>query len=530
MILYLSLLTSSIFLAMEQPPIAVSTPDGCHTWHVNQQVLAQISTLHHQHQDMHSSQLFLSPAVDPKNFTALLPFLSCDKRQTKALLCAKSTTQLAQIVHDADCLGAQTLLERSLRMLEKRVGDGQVVDLPETIQQELVGNIVCRNPNIRSMLFKTIEHPYTFPQTQEVRVCHISQDTIQIDTDDIRQPVDLNGYAFMPDAENSHIIHSSRGKKVLIFNQSEVLLLDPEEQSVIGHWYLSSAPAVLLPYDQGFFCIARGAEQNHDFAKYITHYRLQDNPILITPFESCFPTAMALSVDGSKLVVGSLTGFLSIFNAQTGSLDTPVAKPVQSSPNSNIQPYRIRAVAVDPKFKYAAVGKRHCLAIAESKIELWNVKKITRRELGSLSSDVEDLCFDKTGSFLYVLEFAFISIWDTKNNKMLHKIKSDTFDGPHSCKVNTLTVDDAGAACSIYGHYADRILTLPLIDKNTMQELSTCSIPIIAFLGRVSKKMAEGKQITSVEEPDLKKLKRLLPSSLQSVIAQHMPWKDWCFS
>lgn len=537
MILYLSLLISTIFLAMEQPPVAVSSPDGRHTWHVSQQVLAQISTLHNQRQDMNTNQVFLSPAVDPEHFTALLPLLSCDKRQTKILLRAKSTTQLAQVARDADCLGAQTLLERSLRVLEKRVGDGHVVDLPETLKQELVGNILRRNPHIRSMLYKTSEHPHTFPQTQEVRVCGISRDAIQIDTDDVRQSVNLNGFAIIPEPEKSHIIHSSRAKKALIFNESEVLFLDPEEQRVIKkeqrvikHWNFSSVPAVLLPYDQGFFCIARGAEQNHDFAKYIIYYRLQDNPILIIPFESCFPTAMALSNDGSKLVVGSLAGFLSIFNAQTGALVRHLAMPLPNRHGANMTCYYyIHTLAVDPKSQYIAVGKRHRLD-SVSRIELWNVKKLTHRELGSFSSYIEDLCFDKTGSYLYVLEYAFISIWDTKNNKRLHKIKSITFDGPHSCKSNTLTVDDAGAACSIYGHYADKILTLSLIDKNTMQELATCSIPVIAFLARVSKKIAEGKQITRADEPEAKKLKRLLPISLQKVIYAHMPWKDWLFS
>lgn len=529
MILYLSLLISTIVIAMEQPPVAVSSPDGRHTWHVSQQVIAQISTLHNQRQDMHSSQLFLSPAVDPDNFTAMLPLMSCDKPQTKALLRAKSTTQLAQVARDADCLGAQTLLERSLRVLEKRVGDGHVVDLPETLKQELVGNIVRRNPHIRSMLFKTREHPDAFPEIQEVRVCGISRDSIQIDTDDVRQSVDLNGFAIRPEPENIHIIHSPCAAKALIFNESEVLFLDPKEQRVIKHWNLPSAPAVLLPYDQGFFCIARGAEQNHHFAKYITHYQLQGNPILIIPFESCFPTAIALSVDGSKLVAGSLTGFLSIFNAQTGAPFRHLAMPLPNMPNTNAIRDYIHTLAVDPKFQYIAVGKRHRLD-SVSRIELWNVKKLTHRELGSFSSYIEDLCFDTTGSYLYVLEYAFISIWDTKDNKRLYKVKSITFDGPYHGKLNTLTVDDAGTSCSIYGHYADRILTLPLKEKNTMQELATCSLPVIAFLARVSKKIAEGKQITRADEPDLKKLKRLLPISLQKVIHTHMGWKDWLFS
>ncbi len=494
----------------------ISSFDGRHTWHADKDVIAQMSVLHNQREDMRADRVLLPPAISPAHFTDLLPFINSDKKAVKIMLRAKNSQEIAQIARDADCVGAQQLLERSLRMLEKRVGNGQAVDLPETLQQQLVANVVRCNPNIRSLLFKTIEHLDPVAQTQEVRVCHIGQDVIQIDADDNRQAVNLNGYAFMPDVENSHIIHSSRGKKALIFNQSEVLLLDPEEQSAIGHWNLPLVPAVLLPYDQGFFCIASG------FAKYIIHCRLEADPRLFRPFESCSPTAMALSYDGSKLVVGSDAGSLSIFDAQTGAVDRQLVALLPSNRDTCIA-----ALAIDRNSQYIAVGKRHSFY---SRIELWNVKKLTHRELGSLSSYVEDLCFDKTGSFLYVLEDAFMSIWDTKSNTMLHKIKTTTFDGPYSGKINSLVVDDAGTTCTIYGHSADRVFTQPLIDKNTMHELSQCPIPVIAFLARANKKIDAEKQITHADEPDLKILYRLLPRALQRVIAKHMGWKDWLFS
>lgn len=511
-------------MAMEQPPIMVCSFDGRHTWHADKDVIAQMSVLQNQMEDMRADRVLLPPAISPGHFTDILPLIDSDKKAVKIMLRAKNSQEIAQIARDADCVGAQQLLERSLRMLEKRVGDGQAVDLPETLQQQLVAQIVRCNPNIRSLLFKTIEHMDPVAQTQEVRVCHIRQDAIQIDANENLQTVNLNGYVFMPDAENSHIIHSSRGKKALIFNQSKVLLLDPEEQSAICHWHLLSTPAVLLPHDQGFFCIASGP---YDSTKYITHYRLHGDPIRFIPFESWSPTAMALSYDGSKLVVGSDAGSVSIFDAQTGAVDNQLPTPLPNRSNSDLIRDCITALAIDRNSQYIAVSKGHRL-MPHSRIELWNVKKLTHTQLDSLyTSFIEDLCFDETGSFLYVLEFAFMSIWVTKSNTMLHKIKTTTFDGPYSAKLNSLLVDDAGTACTIYGLCADRIFTQPLVDKNTMHELAQCPIPVIAFLARANKKIDQGKQITHADEPDLKILYRSLPRVLQRVIAKHMGWKDW---
>lgn len=204
-------------MAMEQPPIMVSSFDGRHTWHAEKDVIAQMSVLHNQREDMRADRVLLPPAISPEHFTNLSPLMRCDKKAVKIMLRAKNSQEIAQIARDADCLGAQTLFERSMRVLEKRVGDGQAVDLPETLQQQLVAHIVRCNPNIRSLLLKTIEHLDPVAQTQEVRVCHIGQDAIQIDADENRQTVNLNGHIFMPDVENSHIIHSSRGKKSTYF-------------------------------------------------------------------------------------------------------------------------------------------------------------------------------------------------------------------------------------------------------------------------------------------------------------------------
>lgn len=515
--LYICLLISYSLIGMEQPPVAVTSMDGRHTWHLGKDVVAQMVTLHDQNKDCGSNHVFLPPAVDHENFTALLPLLNSKERDVKIILKAQNTTQLAQIARDADCLGAQKLLARSLRLLEKRVSNGQSLDLPDTLQSELVKNVVKRDAYIASLLFKIVNHSQEYLKQEEIRICGTENGAIVIDTKQGRKLINLNGTNLQHQPDFSHIIPAPVIKKSVIFNDNEIFLVNDEEQRVIQKWYVYTCPMVLVPYDQGVFAILTCGNVNDC---HVVNYRVGAEFTDFKPFETC-PTAIALSHDQAKLVVGSYTGQVALYNAQTLARESEVLEP-----GKGVNNYRqVCALAIDPKNSYIA-SARH-IGTVGCELGVYNLKKKAYDELIPNANYIDDICFDKTRPLLYAIDLGRLTIWNIKDKKILHTINAAGYDGPFGCKLSSLLVDDAGAVCTVYGGYADQKATINLFDVNIMHELAHCSLPAIAFLMRVSKKIVDGQQVTSADEPDFKTLYHLLPKSLQQVIAKHMGWRYW---
>lgn len=535
MLLWGLLFLNGIMLAMDKPPLAIISADQRDTWHLSEDEVEQIGSLRDQkNYGPGTSCLFLSSATSPENFTNLLLFVmaksdSLEKiKNKKAALKAKTTAELAQLAMDADCLGAERLLDQTLRILQKRVSVEDVPPLPETLQQQLGQMVGNKNPCIKTLLLKAYSARSPVPNITQIKAPGMRNGSLIINHEEYSEKIDLNGNSFV--ADKTQIIRGSNTNKFLVTNSEHLFFIDGAQRKVLQKWSLPiDGPDYLVVHDQGAIVTLF---DHTDLGLAHTNRRIffyemgVDGPKLFAPFRTC-PTAMALNANNTKVVAGSAEGEIGVFDIKHPKVNPLILGSITNAlVNFNV----VRIAEIDPAEKYVAVcmlGSAYPDHRKECELGIWSLKEKKyhqlekRSETQNVTNCIDDIKFNQAGDLLLVLKYGNLQIWHVKDKTMLHNVRV-----PES-RQSTLTIHTDDLGCTMCGDYDEWFMKLPLIDGQVYKQVKCLPLPVIAFLARAGKKIQEGKQIGFADEKNLKLLYRASPPSLQKIIAAHVSLKDW---
>lgn len=503
------LLISCSVRGMSVPEVSVISADQTYTWYLDQEEIDQMSSLRNQQECGQRSPVILAPAVSPENFTQLLPFLTRKSDSTevtknkKRALGSKTVNAIAQCARDADCLGAERLLRQSLKILRDRIGTECMPTLPETLQHALNEQVLCKNPFIKLLLFKTLDGNHRILEKQEPKSLY-SKNPCMIHDYMVKRRVSCNDgtrldprpwlflYEILPD-------DTSKSLKICDVHKPLHSCM-PHEKGVIA-LHVDNPETLGYPTDRHIF-----------------FYDMTSNkPRLFAPFRTC-PTALILDSHRKKIIAGSLEGEVGIFDLEHPEIEPEILGSVS---NVLINPdEKINALAIDSKGKHVAVGH------VDRVLRIWSLSEKRYKELANIYP-IADIKFGTADDLLFVMTVCCLRIWSIDSQVLLYELPLHSYDGPDGRKHSTLFIHPHDTKFTLYGHYAAGQRLCTLFDEQTYKELQYLPLSTIAFLVRAGKKIHEGNQITFADEPDLKQLYRSVPLALQKIIAKNVSWREW---
>lgn len=520
--LFAFLFMSAWIHGMSGPQLVVLSADQTYTWYMDQEEVDQISSLRNQQADSRgASHLMLSPAVSSENFTQLLPFLAKKDdssevtKNKKRALASKTSSALAQFACDADCLGAERLLNRCLKILRNRIGTEPTLALPDTLQRALNEQVVHKNPFIKLLLFKAFAPDGT----------HLIQETV----------------GPRSDRENWGVIDDYMVKRRITYDDGSPIqdppclflyeiMPDDSPKMLQAWWNLPTPLQSCMAYEKGVVALHVDNPETFGYPtnQHIFFYEsasASEEPRLFAPFRTC-PTCMILNSNRNKIIAGSLEGEVGIFD-----LEHPEIEPQILGSVSNIlvnQDKQVKALAIDSKDKHVAVAGGNNRLRMWCTVGIWSLKEKKYEELANAGSVIDDIKFGTLDDLLFVMtNDVGLQIWSIDQKALLYTVHMSSYEGPLGRKNSTLFIHPHDERITLYGHYAARKIKCDLLDEQTSKQLKYLPLSTIAALVRIGKKIHEGKQVSFSEEPDLKQLYRSVPPRLQKIIAQNVSWRDW---
>lgn len=495
---------------MEKPPhlIRVSTANQTDHWDLEKDLVLQMGVLVHQIEDGYP-EVILPGGVGPKRFEKILRLFKSPLR-AKDTLKACTSKQLVQLAKTADCLGTAQLLSDTMDVLQKRIGDDNIPDLPETLQQDLVERVVQNSPYIKLLLSKggpeKPEEKIKEPPRLILKKNHFIFPNTQSFSDRMR--------AYNENDE--WFEHTYSFDECVLLNDSNLFFYDEIKQKVYAAWSLKGTRNALIVHKDGFICTFR---DNPNLDHSLFFYDIgNDEPRVFVPFKT-LPTALAFHVEYQELVAGSADGQVGIFNIHNPRHDIFILGPWYST---RLDRDGIEAIAIDHRKKYIAVGDQNKM------LGLWTLKKKKYELLACLGSKIEGLQFNGIGDLLFVaIRHQGVNIWSVDLKRSLIHIK--TSDLPSQLrtlrKTFNLTINTDDTQLKISNEWESKII--PLLPVELRKSVMNLPLPLVEFLVRAGRKICEGKQISFDDEKDLKQMYRSLPPSLQKTIVQYISWWDW---
>lgn len=501
--------------------VRVSTADQNNHWDLEVEVIEQISSLCNQKSDNPGAPfLIVSPQVSVEDFSNLLLFVPRRSdsqqisQQKKTALKNKTVSELALFAKNADCVGAINLLAYTISILQKRICNGIIPELPETLQQELASQVVHTNPFIKIVLFnawtkaregKVIENPFiTFKKT----------DFLFPNTESYWNELMKMG---LQDINNLQFCKCSFAED-LFLTDGQILFYDRIKKKVHTAWKLPNFYKRFAVHDSGIVCILRDegpyGKNRHLFFYTFGHVE----PRTFAPFRTC-PTALAYHAQAHQIVAGSAEGEIGVFNMQDPLIDPLI---LGSSTQETIKRNDVDAVAIDIDHKYVAVGQDKTLGI-------WSLKRKCYMPVTNFNSRLWGVQFNSKGDLLFAANKADgVSILSMALKKIVMKvtISNDLFAHrmawPHHFYLHIKPNDSQIELGDLFD-----AKTIQILPKELQKTVMHLPLPVLDFLIRVGKKLNEGKQISFVDEKNLKEMYRSLPMQLQKLVAENVSWSTW---